>query len=72
MSQPLDSAFALIAQTLDLTTAQFAELLRQQGDSYEQDAFLAGYLNDNRVRNAKLGIALNLDTPDYIYREIKA
>jgi hypothetical protein len=65
-------AFAVVAQNLNLTAGQFAEVLRQQGDSYDQDAFLAGYLNDNRVRNAKIGIALNLDTPDHILREIRA
>jgi hypothetical protein len=71
LQQEYIAAFAVIAQNLGLTTGQFAQVLREQGDSYEQDVFLAGYLNDSRVRNAKIGVALNLDTPEYIYREIR-
>jgi hypothetical protein len=66
------AAFALVAKSLNLTVAQFADLMRQQGDSYEQDVWLAAYLNENRVSNAKLGVTLNLNTPISVLREIRA
>lgn len=66
------AAFALVAKSLNLTAGQFADLIRRQGDSYEQDVWLAGYLNQNRVSNAKLGVALSLDTPLSVLREIRA
>lgn len=66
------AAFAIVAKSLNLTAGQFADLMRQQGDSYEQDVWLAGYLNQNRVSNSKLGVALNLNTPFSVQREIRA
>lgn len=65
-------AYVMIARNLNLTVAQFADLLREQGSDYNQDVFLAGYLNQNRVSNAKIGVALSLDTPLHIRREIRA
>ena len=66
------AAYIEIARTLNLSVTQFVELLRAQGSSYEQDAYLAAYLNQNRVANARIGIALDLSTPLYIRREIQA
>jgi len=65
-------AYAMVAQSLNLTIPQFVDLLRNLGGEFEQDAFLAGYLNQNRVANAKIGVLLELNTPFYVRREIKA
>ena len=66
------AAYAEIARTLNMTVTQFVELLRAQGDDYQQDAYLAAYLNQNRVANARIGIALDLSTPTFVRREIQA
>jgi hypothetical protein len=65
-------AYALVATNLNMSIASFAEFLRQQGSTAEQDIFLAGYLNQSRVANAKIGVGLNLNTPQHILREIRA
>lgn len=65
-------AFALIARNLNVTVAEFVNLLKSQGSTAEQDIFLAGYLNQTRVANAKIGVMLNLNTPQHILREIRA
>jgi len=66
------AAYVMIAQNLNLTVGAFVDLLRAQGSDYDQDAYLAAYMNQNRVANARIGIALDLSTPDYIRREIRA
>ena len=65
-------AYALIANNLNITITQFVELLRSQGTAAEQDIFLAAYMNQTRVANAKIGVLLNLNTPEHIRREIRA
>ena len=66
------AAYTEVARTLNLTVTQFVELLRAQGNDYQQDAYLAAYLNQNRVANARIGIALDLNTPVFVRREIQA
>jgi hypothetical protein len=65
-------AYAMVAQSLNMTIPLFVDLLRNLGGEFEQDAFLAGYLNQNRVANAKIGVLLELNTPFHVRREIKA
>lgn len=65
-------AYALIARNLNITITEFVELLRSQGSDYDQDIFLAAYLNQSRVSNAKIGVKLNLNTPEHVRREIRA
>lgn len=66
------AAYVEIARTLNMTVTEFTELVRSQGDDYQQDAYLAAYMNQNRVANARIGIALDLYTPIHIQREIQA
>lgn len=65
-------AYAQVANNLNMTINDFVALLRTQGSLVEQDIFLAGYLNQTRVANAKIGVILNLNTPQHILREIRA
>lgn len=65
-------AYAQVAVNLNMSIASFVELLKNQGSTAEQDIFLAGYLNQTRVANAKIGVMLNLNTPQHILREIRA
>lgn len=65
-------AYAQVAINLNMSIPSFVELLRNQGSTAEQDIFLAGYLNQTRVANAKIGVILNLNTPQHILREIRA
>lgn len=65
-------AYAQVANNLNMSISSFVELLKSQGSTAEQDIFLAGYLNQTRVANAKIGVMLNLNTPQHILREIRA
>jgi hypothetical protein len=66
------AAYTMIAQNLNISVGEFAELLRSQGSDYQQDAYLAAYMNQYRVANARIGIALDLSTPVHVLREIRA
>lgn len=66
------AAFIQVAKNLNVTISEFVELLTKQGTQTEQDIFLAGYLNQTRVANAKIGVTLNLNTPLHVRREIRA
>jgi hypothetical protein len=65
-------AYAQVAVNLNMSIPAFVEFLQQQGTTAEQDIFLAGYLNQTRVANSKIGVLLNLNTPTHILREIRA
>lgn len=65
-------AYIQVAAQLNLRPSAFAQLLQEQGSDLNQDLFLAGFLNQNRVANARLGVALDLSTPEHIRREIRA
>jgi hypothetical protein len=65
-------AYAQVANNLNMSIPAFVELLKNQGSAADQDIFLAAYLNQTRVANAKIGVTLNLNTPVHILREIRA
>lgn len=65
-------AYVQVARELNMSITEFVELLNNQGSDYDQDVFLAGYLNRNRVANARLGVLITLTAPASIAREIRA
>lgn len=65
-------AYAQVAINLNMSIPSFVELLKSQGSTADQDIFLAAYLNQTRVANAKIGVTLNLNTPLHVRREIRA
>lgn len=64
------AAYAQVAANLSMSIMEFVEMLNAQGTDYQQDIFMAAYLNDIRVANARIGVALDLGTPPWIKREI--
>ncbi len=67
----LITAYTLIANNLGININQFLQLVESQGTTYEQDLYLANYLNTVRVKNSLLGVVRNVGTPLYIQREIQ-
>jgi hypothetical protein len=68
----LEQACVLIAQNLGISMFEFIQLMQQQGTSQQQALYLAAQLNSVRPRNALLGLPPNLNTPNFISREIAA
>lgn len=65
-------AYVMVAKQLNMSITEFCDVLKKQGSDYDQDVFLAGYLNRSRVANAKLGVLLTITAPPAILREIRA
>ena len=68
----LEQAYVLISQNLGISVFQFIQLLQQQGTTTQQAVYLAAQLNNVRPRNALLGLPPNLNTPNFVSREIAA
>ena len=68
----LEQAYFLIAQNLGISVYSFLQLLESKGNTAAQAVYLAAQLNNVRPRNALLGVAPNLTTPNFVLREIAA
>ena len=68
----LEQAYLLISQNLGISVFDFLQILESKGTSQQQAVYLCAQLNSTRPRNALLGIAPNLNTPNFISREIAA
>ncbi len=66
----LIQAYTAIATSLNITTTDLISLIQGQGNTQQQDIFLASLLNTVRVKNAVLGVGLNKQTPVFVAREI--
>ena len=66
------SAYIDIADVLEISPVEFIQQIKSYGTKAEQDIFLAGYLNQVRVKNALIGISLGFTAPFHVQREIRA
>lgn len=67
----LIQAYTSIATTMNISPAEFVALVQGQGNTQQQDIYLASLLNTVRVRNAVIGVGLNKTTPSFVAREIR-
>lgn len=66
----LIQAYTLIAASLNISVAAFVQSVQNQGNSRDQDLYLAARLNTVRVRNALIGVVSPQTTPVFVGREI--
>lgn len=68
--QSLVQIYNTIAQNLGIDPTQFIQQVQAQGNTVNQDMYLAFYYNQVRAKNALIGVTGSLNTPFFVAREI--
>lgn len=68
--QSLVQIYNTIAQNLGIDPTQFIQRVQAQGNTVNQDMYLAFYYNQVRAKNALIGVTGSLNTPFFVAREI--
>jgi len=67
----LVETYTMIAQGLGISPIQFVQRVQAQGNTFDQDLYLATYMNTVRAKNALIGVAGGRGTPYFVAREIQ-
>ena len=62
--------YSTIAKNLGIDPTQFIQQVQAQGNTVQQDLYLAYYYNSVRAKNALIGVTGSLNTPYFIAREV--